>query len=133
MGLYDNISIEYPLPIESYVPIEYKPYIHQAINEDGFQTKDLACIMCNFHIDNMGRIFLLKIPDFESNEKQTEERVYCHGHVNVYTVVYLEELKKEFWLEYDLKFTDSLLVSASMIHPTEEKINELHRSVQKTL
>jgi hypothetical protein len=32
----------------------------------------------------------------------------------------------DLWLKYDLKFTDSLLVSATMLSPTKEEIDDLH-------
>jgi len=36
------------------------------------------------------------------------------------------DLNKRIRLEYDLKFTDSLLVSATMLLPTKEELSELH-------
>jgi hypothetical protein len=44
-------------------------------------------------------------------------------------MVYLDEegfdSKSKFWLEYDLKFTDGLLVQATMISPTEEELKAI--------
>ena len=129
MGMFDYFTIDYPLPIESYIPEEYKSFIYSAINEDGFQTKDLECLMYRYHVDNIGRIFCADFPDFESDEEPVYNKIYQHGHIHISTVVYLDDNKTDFWLEYDLKFTDSLLVSATMIHPTKERIDELHRSL----
>jgi hypothetical protein len=133
MGMFDYFSIDYPLPIESYVPGEYKPFIYRAINEDEFQTKDFHCLLLRYYVDNIGRIFRSQIPDFESDEEPIYEKIYFHGHIRIYTMVYLDEEGKDFWLEYDLKFTDSLLVSATMVHPTKEDIDELYKNVQKDL
>jgi hypothetical protein len=129
MGMFDYFTIDYPLPIESYIPEEYKSFIYRAINEDGFQTKDLECLLYRYHVDNIGRIFCADFPDFESDEEPVYNKIYQHGHVLIYTVVYLDDNGTKFWLEYDLKFTDSLLVSAKMVNPTKEKINELHRNI----
>lgn len=120
--MFDYFTVDYPLPIESYVPKEYRPYIYAAMNEDEFQSKSLECCMFSYHIDNMGRIFQSDMPDFESDEKPQYKKIYQHGHIQIYTMVYLGETDKSFWLEYDLKFTDSLLVQATMTHPTKEAI-----------
>jgi|688.fasta_scaffold02087_62 hypothetical protein len=129
MGMFDYFTIDYPLPIESYIPEKYKSFIYSAINEDGFQTKDLECLLYRYHVDNIGRIFCADFPDFESDEEPVYNKIYQHGHVFISTVVHLDDNGNDFWLEYDLKFTDSLLVSAKMIHPKEERINELHRNI----
>ena len=129
MGMFDYFTIDYPLPIESYIPEKYKSFIYSAINEDGFQTKDLECLLYRYHVDNIGRIFCADFPDFESDEEPVYNKIYQHGHVLISTVVHLDGNGNDFWLEYDLKFTDSLLVSAKMIHPKEERINELHRNI----
>ncbi len=127
--MFDYFTIDYPLPIESYIPEKYKSFIYSAINEDGFQTKDLECLLYRYHVDNIGRIFCADFPDFESDEEPVYNKIYQHGHVFISTVVHLDDNGNDFWLEYDLKFTDSLLVSAKMIHPKEERINELHRNI----
>lgn len=123
--MFDYFSIDYPLPIESYIPEKYKPYIYRAMNEDEFQTKSLECLMYRYHVDNIGRLFCAEIPLFESDQEPEFKKVYQHGHVRIYTMVYLDEDDKDFWLEYDLKFTDSLLVQATVVHPTKEEIDRL--------
>jgi len=75
MGMFDYFTIDYPLPIESYVPEEYKSFIYSAINEDGFQTKDLECLMYRYHVDNIGRIFCADFPDFESDEEPVYNKI----------------------------------------------------------
>lgn len=40
--------------------------------------------------------------------------------------------KNFIWLEYDLKFTDSLLVKATMVSPTQKSIEELTGSAAKS-
>jgi len=135
MGMYDNFMISYPLPIESWVPDKYKPMIQHTFAADGFQTKDLDRTLSCYYISNDGRIFLDEFSDFESNEPFKRKQIYFHGHIKVHTLVLLDE-ESDFqqgptlWFEYDLKFTDSLLVSAIMISPTKEQIDELHRNLQ---
>lgn len=131
--MFDYFTTDYPLPISSYVPDRYKPYIYRAINEDEFQTKDLECLMYRYYVDNIGRIFCAKIPLFESDQEPEYQKVYQHGHIRIYTMVYLHNDINQFWLEYDLKFTDSLLVQATMVHPTEEEINELYTDIQENI
>ncbi|MEY4334022.1 MAG: hypothetical protein RLZZ196_2765 [Bacteroidota bacterium] len=137
MGMYDSITIEYPLPIPSYIPKKYSSIIAQAISTDEFQTKSLDRTLDHYFISNDGHLYLLSNVEFESNEEQTKTKIYQHGHIRVYSGIFLDDyLDTEYpttkvhtfdiWLEYDLKFTDSLLVSATMISPTEEQINELH-------
>jgi hypothetical protein len=135
MGMYDNFVIDYPLPIEGWVPDEYKPMIQHTFAADGFQSKDLECLLKNYYISNDGHIFLDELCDFESNEPFKRNQIYFHGHIKVHTFVLLDEESDpiygpSLWFNYDLKFTDSLLVSAIMISPTKEQIDELHRNLQ---
>jgi hypothetical protein len=112
MGMFDYFKIDYPLPIPSYIPRKYVPHILAAFNQDEFQTKDLDCLLDRYYVDNTGRIYS-----------------YIHVHMGIYldpdapgTKVHTYDL----WLKYDLKFTDSLLVSATMLSPTKEEIDDLH-------
>ena len=129
MGMYDSFAIDYPLPINSYVPDKYRPFILATIDQDNFQSKDLHCYMDSYYIDNRGLLFLEEYSPFDKKPVSVKrDKQYYHGHLRVYNMVYLndENLDEKFWLEYDLKFTDGLLVSATMISPTEEDINGLH-------
>ncbi len=129
MGTFDYFKIDYPLPLESYILSEYRPFINAVVNQDEFQSKDLDCCMDRYYIDNAGRIYQANLAKFESNDKDEYNKIYYHGHIRVNTIVSLDEegwtSNRKFWLEYDLKFTDSLLVSAKMLHPTKEELNEL--------
>lgn len=133
MGMFDYFKIDYPLPIESYIPKKYVPYIQAAFNQDEFQTKDLDCLLDRYYIDNAGRIYASSLVDFEEDIRSTYEKIYYHGHIEVYMGIYLDQdapgtkvYTYDLWLKYDLKFTDSLLVSATMLSPTKEEIDDLH-------
>jgi hypothetical protein len=66
-----------------------------------------------------------KESNFEDS-KPAMRPIYYHGHIKIYTLVPLDQddvtSKRKFWLEYDLKFTDSRVVSAIMISPTREDL-----------
>lgn len=135
MGMYDNFTIEYPLPIEHWVPDKYRSIAYQCFGSDGFQSKDMECLLHYYFISNDGRIFIDKPSSFESDIPYERKQIYFHGHIKVYDLVFLDEDNQEqdrprLWFEYDLKFTDGLLVSAIMISPTKEDIDELHRNLQ---
>lgn len=127
MGMFDYFTIDYPLPLYSYILAEYRPYVHAVVSQDEFQSKDLDCCLNRYYIDNTGHIFIDE-STFE-DPKPAMRPIYYHGHIKVYTLVPLEEddltSKKKFWLEYDLKFTDSRLVSAIMISPTRDDMKAL--------
>jgi len=134
MGLYDSFEIDYPLPLEDWIPAKIKNYAYHTFSADGFQCKDLDCLLENYYIDNNG--FIFKDEEtywFKKPEKEIKKnKIYFHGHINVYTPVWIDyedEINKGpmVWFEYDLKFTDGLLVYAKMISPKKEEINELHR------
>ena len=140
MGMFDYISVEYPLPVADYVPDKYRSIIRQAASIDEFQTKDLSCTLSNYFISNDGCLFTMSNPDFESDELPVKNKIYQHGHIKIYNGIFLDDYLEneqsetkvhtfDIWLEYDLKFTDSLLVSATMISPTEEQIHELYRNI----
>lgn len=134
MGMYDSFYIDYPLPIEPWIPEKYKPYIYYTFDSDGFQSKSLECLMENYYIDNNGYIYQDDLLWFEEQPVDKNlHKIYYHGHIQVYTPVYLEDNNSRqgpmLWFEYDLKFTDGLLVQAKMISPTEKDIYELHRNI----
>ena len=144
MGMFDYIYIDFPLPIEDYILSKYKSLIIKSIGEDGFQTKDLDCVLANYYISNDGILYMEELSDFEDEKPRPKIKEYYHGHMKVYTGVYIDDTNLEDWhgiqvrmfgssyknnlinIEYDLKFTDGLLVKAKMIRPTEEEINELY-------
>jgi hypothetical protein len=133
MGMFDYFKIDYPLPIESYVPRKYVPHILAAFSQDEFQTKDMDCVLDRYYIDNAGRIYVSNLIDFEEDIRSTYEKIYYHGHIQVHMGIYLDPdafgtkvNTYDLWLNYDLKFTDSLLVSATMLSPTKEEIDDLH-------
>jgi hypothetical protein len=132
MGMFDYFTIEYPLPLESYVLSKYRSFVHAAVGQDEFQCKDMDCCLDRYLIDNAGRIYKSDLVDFELDERTEFKKIYFHGHINVYSMVYLDEegwgSKNKFWLEYDLKFTDGLLVQATMTSPTEEELQVLSGS-----
>lgn len=135
MGTYDSFYIDYPLPIEPWIPASYKSYIYYAFSADGFQSKSMGCSLNSYHIDNNGHLYLEETSFFEEQSKNKKNsKIYYHGHIRVCSPVYLTEdgsidYNKMLWFEYDLKFTDSLLVKATMISPKKEDLYELHRNI----
>lgn len=133
MGMFDYFKIDYPLPIESYIPKKYAAQILAAFKQNQFQTKNLDCLLDRYYIDNAGRIYSSNLVDFEEHERSIYKRMYHHGHIQVYMGIYLDPDHTgtivhtyDLWLKYDLKFTDSLLVSATMLSPKKEEVDELH-------
>lgn len=135
MGMYDSFYIDYPMPIEPWIPEKYRPYIYYTFASEGFQSKSMHCLMESYHIDNNGYIYLDDVFWFEEPPIQKDlQKIYYHGHIQVYTPVYLTEdesrdINKMLWFEYDLKFTNGLLVNATMISPTKEDLYGLHRNI----
>lgn len=131
--MFDYFKIDYPLPIESYIPKKYAAHILAAFKQNQFQTKNLDCLLDRYYIDNAGRIYSSNLVDFEEDERSIYKRMYYHGHIQVYMGIYLDPDHTgtivhtyDLWLKYDLKFTDSLLVSATMLSPKKEEVDELH-------
>ena len=134
MGMFDYFKIDYPLPLESYILSELRPFVNAMVDQDEFQSKDMECLMNRYHIDNNGYLYLSSQVNFEDDSDPVVKKIYHHGHIRVYSLVFLDEdpgTKNKFWLEYDLKFTDGRLIQAKMLSPTKEDINELqlHKSL----
>jgi hypothetical protein len=131
MKLFDYFTIDYPLPVPAYMLSEFRPFVHAVIDQDQFHCDQFEGNMLHYYINNSGKLFIDR-SSFDQ-EKFTElEPFYYHGHLRVYTLVKINEeseKEKKFWLEYDLKITDSIVVCATMISPTKEEINELQRSL----
>ena len=133
MGMFDYFKIDYPLPLALYILAEYRPYVNAVIDQDEFQSKSLECCLTRYYIDNNGHIFIDESSFEDKNFEPAMRQIYYHGHIMVHAFIPLQNWEidnsRKIWLEYDLKFTDSLLVSATMISPTEEEMNELHRNI----
>jgi hypothetical protein len=134
MGMFDTIEVDFPLPVASYIESPIKSYISQSIYADGFQSKDLECLMDNYFIDNNGFLYKNGNSMWESPKdiEPLKIKMYYHGHLRVYNMVLLEDdidEQKTVWLEYDLKFTDGILVEAKMVRPTKEEIDGLYKNI----
>jgi hypothetical protein len=135
MGTYDFFHIDYPLPVEPWIPHSYKSYIYYAFAAEGFKSKSMECFLDSYFIDNNGYLYMEESSSFEEDSKNKKSRkIYFHGHIKVHGPVYLTEdesidSNRMLWFEYDLKFTDSLLVKAKMISPKKEDLYELHRNI----
>lgn len=132
--MYDNFIIDYPLPLASWIPDAYKQYIDYTFASEGFQSKDLSCVLNNYFISNDGHIFEDEF-DFADKNPVNRKPIYFHGHIKVYCPVYISDddsrdIKTMLWFEYDLKFTDSLLVSATMISPKIEHVFQLDDNIK---
>ena len=80
MGMFDNLTCEFPLPAEP------KP------DENYFQTKDFECQLHHYTITADGRLL------------RNDTDVQYHGVINFYTYT------GEIWFEYEAKFADGKLV-----------------------
>lgn len=129
MGIYDEIYIDYPLSFPDYFTPELKSIVSYHTSINGFQTKSLQNSMSRYYISNNGTLYLDISSGFSTPNYKS---IYYHGHISVYTYLYLDEelsnvlTSPNIWIEYDLKFTDSMLVAATLISPSKEEVNELH-------
>jgi hypothetical protein len=113
MGMFDYVECEYDLPMpEKANDIQIKA-IKRFLKTDSFQTKDLDNCLIYYLIDENG-LFREKI--FAAGRTfffEPSDPVYIHQHINCYGVVEIDEEEK-WWLEYDLKFTDGIMVNAKV-------------------
>lgn len=129
MGIYDEIYIDYPLPYPVYFNQDLKSLISYHTSINGFQTKSLQNLMSRYYISNNGLLYVDISSGFSSPEYKS---IYYHGHISVYSLIFLDDelprilASPNIWLEYDLKFTDSMLVAATLISPTKEEVDEFY-------
>jgi hypothetical protein len=123
MGMFNDVYIDYPLPLAGYIPDRWKDIARIEISAGGFQTKDLSKDLSSYYIDNCGYLYLDK-SDWEKDEHDLNLKINYHGYILIYAPICINE-EKHFWLEYKLKYTDGKLVEAEMIHPKKEEIDEL--------
>jgi len=81
MGMFDDVTCEYPLPAEP------KP------KGNDFQTKDFDCLMDQYVITADGRLFK------DGSEMQFQ------GNLNFYTYIPADNM----WFEYEAKFINGRL------------------------
>jgi hypothetical protein len=127
---YDEIYLDYPLELPSYIPDKAKATMLIDFAENGFQTKDLTKDLSSYYINNNGKLFLNSDP-FISDKKELT-RIDYHGYMNIYTVVLIGEgkdipmhKKRNIWVSFKLKFTDGWLVNAQCTSPTELDVESL--------
>jgi hypothetical protein len=121
--------------VEPWIPHSYKSYVYYTFTAEGFRSKSMECSSDSYHIDNNGYLYLEQSSSFEEHLKNKKlSKIYFHGHIKVHCPVYLTEDEsidpdRMLWFEYDLKFTDGLLVKAEMISPKKEDLYKLHRNI----
>lgn len=86
MGMFDNLTCEYPLPAEP------KPH------EKSFQTKDFDCQLDHYTITDDGRLL------------RDGAAVSYHGTFRFYTYT-----SDDMWFEYEAKFTDGRLIAIQLL------------------
>lgn len=121
MGMFDYIECQAELPMPEGISSIEKSAINIFMNTDDFQTKDLDCTMTRYVIDEDG-LFREKI--FSTGRHyfyEVSDPVYIHQHLRCYGIVEISDEEK-FWLEYDLKFTNGIMVNAKVVdwHKTKE-------------
>lgn len=90
MGMFDEVNFSYRMP--------------DGFESNGFQTKDLDCLLDSYTITKAGRLVL------DSVSVQVERPlgdVNFTGTLNVYDRAFLTRQ----WHEYDLEFEDGTLVA----------------------
>lgn len=98
MGIFDYVKIDYDMPIPNNTTEEQKVFIKNTIAADNFQTKDLDCFLGVFYIDKNGYIYQKNGDEYKQH--------YVHQHVKCYTLIKISSENLEYWLSYDIKFTD---------------------------
>ena len=106
MGLFDYVDINYDLPMPESATEQHVVFIKNAIAADNFQTKDLNCDLSVFYIDKDGY--------FYEQAGDEYKETYIHQHVECYTSIKIPSENISYWLEYDIKFTDSKIQETSV-------------------
>jgi hypothetical protein len=113
MGMFDYVECQIDLPMPEDASAFEQICIDRFIKSSDFQTKDLDSVMAYYLVDENG-LFREKI--FSTGRPyiyEPSDPVYIHQHMICYGIVDVEEEK--FWLEYDLKFTNGIMVDAKVI------------------
>ena len=90
MGMFDEVNFSYRMP--------------DGFEPNGFQTKDLDCLMDIYTISKAGRLILDTV--FEQVERPLGDMNFS-GLLNVYATAYFTRMRHE----YDLEFNDGTLVA----------------------
>jgi hypothetical protein len=114
MGMFDYIECQAELPMPEDLSSLELNAINRFLNVDDFQTKDLDCSMTRYVIDQDG-LFREKIFSTGRNYfYEVSDPVYIHQHLRCYGIVEISDEEK-FWLEYDLKFTNGIMVNTKVL------------------
>ena len=155
MGMFDYVKMDSDLVLPDYIPPHMQDLIRIECNrEDNFQTKDFDCLLDYYRISADGNLYVNRAVYGEDKFELlsvNEELFKFHGMVDIYTSIYLDDSnlidmnesfggeptgimirshnpdrkKNDIWLNYSLKFTDGVLVDATLTSPTQKDILDL--------
>lgn len=102
MGMFDWVSCEAKLP-------EPEPMD----NANTFQTKDTACNLDLYTIQENGNLVVQRFDCDEDPQLSEPEKSDFHGFMNFYGNT--QETGR--WKEYRAKFTDGVMMSVELVEP----------------
>lgn len=116
MGMLDYIHIQYDLPLPIDVSQEHASAIKKYLKNNLLQTKNLECLMYHYLIGKDGFFYnkTFKINNYGTLDPKFYEikKKYIHQHIVCYSFVPVELEKIDYWLEYNIKFTDGKIQEA---------------------
>ena len=139
MGMFDNITCDWPLPVPTSDDelLNKFPVLANPIQMH-FQTKDLGCTMNTFVITNEGRLVVMTSNHFKKHVNSTNVENFS-GTINFYDSVISDEMfKPEYdksgWLEYQAIFSNGIIQSVKIVNfePPSNFTEDEHREIKAT-
>lgn len=127
MGMFDNVTCEYPLPM----PEDLGELTQEQIQNASYQTKNLSNGLDEYRIDKDGFLWREKADGYheEGDPKaksmmdrlgrfvetsRTWERELTTRAVDFYELFEKQEFKNDYWVEYHTSFVDGKLNQISL-------------------
>lgn len=109
MGMFDTVFVQSSLPLASGLPASAAPEFYEDVTANGFQTKDMECLLDVYTI-NLDGTLSRHLRDWGSDERHPAELVDFHGRLKCYTM-FTSKLHPDlsFYVDYTFKFTDGVL------------------------
>jgi hypothetical protein len=143
MGMFDNVTCEYPLPM----PEDLGELTQEQIQNTNYQTKNLANGLDRYKIDKDGFLWREKVDGYheegdpkaksmmdrlgrfvETSRTWRKEPITCT--VDFYEF-FTEQDSNDYWVEYQASFTDGKLNQISLIEFEKEDNAERKARAEK--